>query len=90
MKKIMFIAVLFAGFNSFANDIKEEKRTVEESTTSKEASTNEESLECCTATLTYNGVYYDHAQFCGAPTQGGNCQMAKAILLARYPYITVK
>lgn len=42
-----------------------------------------ESLECCTATLWYNGRPVDSATFCGAPTQGGNCNMAKTILLTR-------
>lgn len=71
----MFIAVLFAGFSSFANEIKEDKK--DEKVT----------YACCTAYLSYNGRVVDQETACGFVTQGDNCKMAQQKLLDKYKSI---
>nr|WP_315144817.1 hypothetical protein [uncultured Flavobacterium sp.] len=41
--------------------------------------------QCCTATLTYNGVYKDHITVCDMITTGDNCKVAAHKLLLKYP-----
>ena len=72
MKKIMFIAVFFAGFNSFANDIKEDKK--DEKVT----------YACCTDYLSNDGRLVDQETVCGFITQGDNCRLAQQRLLDRH------
>jgi len=82
MKKLLFIAgVLLVSTNSFAKDKGKEKN--QPSTNVKEKAL----LECCTATLTYNGEYRDHRTVCGMITTGDNCNLAKEQLLAAHPEV---
>lgn len=80
MKKLLFMGLILMSAGAFASNEKTEVKKSEKKVTEKKVKKGE-GLECCTATLTYNGKYVDSATFCGAPTQGGNCQMAQMIVL---------
>ncbi len=73
----------------FANDIAENKNQSEDLTKEKE----KVMIYCCTATLTYNGQYYDHQESCSTTPNGSdmntspNCREAKRKLLARNPQV---
>ena len=75
MKKIILVLGLsMITFGSFANEIKVDKKNEKESL---------KTSQCCTATLTYNGVPVDSETVCGFITTGDNCQIAKEKLLVR-------
>ena len=81
MKKLVLVLSLSLMTSMvFANDVKQDK---------KEESKKENTTVgfCCTATLTYNGQYYDHQETCSneLPTQDADCAAAKATLLKRNP-----
>ncbi|MBG6063490.1 hypothetical protein IWX83_003300 [Flavobacterium sp. CG_9.1] len=79
MKKLLFIAaVLLISVNGFAN--------AKEEITKENPKVNDVS-SCCTATLTYNGIYVDHREVCGMITTGDNCNVAKEQLLAAHPEV---
>ena len=82
MKKLLFIAaVLLLSTNSFAKDKSKERNQPNANVKEKVV------LECCTATLTYNGEYRDHRTVCGMVTSGDNCKLAKEQLLAAHPEV---
>ena len=62
----------------------------------KEKKETETSWRCCTATLTYNGQYFDHETSCSTKPNGDNlnsspnCIEAARILKRRYPLIIME
>lgn len=82
MKKLLFIAgALLFGVSGFANQKSKENNQPNANVKDKVV------LECCTATLTYNGEYRDHRTVCGMITSGDNCKLAKEQLLAAHPEV---
>lgn len=77
MKKLFLVLGLsmICNFALASNDSKENNNEKPQLKTS----------ECCTATLTYNGVPVDSETVCGFITTGDNCQIAKNKLLDRNP-----
>ncbi|WP_353170081.1 hypothetical protein [Flavobacterium sp.] len=75
-KSFLVLGLSMITFGSFANEIKVDKNNEKESL---------KNSECCTATLTYNGVPVDSETVCGFITTGDNCQIAKDKLLDRNP-----
>jgi hypothetical protein len=63
-------------FGSFANEIKVDKNNEKQQL---------KTIDCCTATLTYNGAPVDSQTFCMMNTTAGNCKEAERILLDRNP-----
>lgn len=82
MKNLLFIAgMVLISTSTFAKEKSKEKN--QPNTNVKEKAV----LECCTATLTYNGEYRDHRTVCGMITSGDNCNVAKEQLLAAHPEV---
>ncbi|CAM3778646.1 hypothetical protein FLCU109888_00940 [Flavobacterium cucumis] len=70
MKKLIFILVLsLITSEAFAGNTEKEK-SKEKKENSKEK--NETMVYCCTATLTYNGQYYDQEEYCSNTPNGDN------------------
>lgn len=80
MKKLFFVLGLSLMTSSiFANELKEEA-TIENKTAEVAV------VGCCTATLTYNGQYVDHAESCSTElTTEQNCAVARRDVLKRNP-----
>lgn len=81
MKKLFLMSsMLLLTSGVFANEIAEEKK--EQTKKSEEITSN----TCCTATLTYQGQYYDHQESCSTfLTYAQNCAFAQKTLLDRNP-----
>ena len=78
-KKLLIASVLLMSSIVFANS-KVKEKDVKEQTSKKIIA-----LECCTATLTYNGTIVDTETVCGFITMGDNCNVAAHNLLVRNP-----
>jgi hypothetical protein len=80
MKKLFFVfglSLMTSGV--FANELKEEVNVE-----NKKAEVA--IVGCCTATLTYNGQYVDHAESCSTElTTEQNCAFARRDVLRRNP-----
>jgi len=84
MKKLLFIAnaLLLTTFLFAAENVKSNEVENEQKETSKEVF-----FGCCTATITYQGEYFDSAESCGVGPGASYCRDAENKLRGRYPFL---
>ena len=84
----MILGLSLMTIGAFAGNSEKEK--------TKEKKETETSWHCCTATLTYNGQYYDSETSCSTTPNGDNlnsspnCIEAARLLKRRYPVIIME
>jgi hypothetical protein len=77
MKKLfLFFGILLLNVNVFANAKINEKEVGKNNF-----------FGCCTATITYQGSYFDHATSCGIGSGSSYCHVSLDKLRERYPFL---